>query len=125
MIIISKFLFKLTDFCVIICFLTKLLNYFSQFLSVLFFDYMFFILFNLAVFFLTIHFKHFDFIEWFDLSSNSRNLFKRSSINIFLVDFSVYFLVDSIMCIHMCMSIYAIWCLRISSNKHNSMTLYH
>ena len=32
------------------------------------FDCVFFILCNLAVFFLTIYFKHFDFIEWFNFS---------------------------------------------------------
>ena len=37
--------------------------------------------------FLTIHFKHFDFIEWFNLNSNLKSLFERSSINDFLVDF--------------------------------------
>ena len=34
--------------------------------------------------FLTIHFKHFDFIEWFDLNSNPKGLFKRLSISDFL-----------------------------------------
>ena len=37
--------------------------------------------------FLTFHFKHFDFIEWFDLNFGSSNLFQRSSISDFLVDF--------------------------------------
>ena len=37
--------------------------------------------------FLKTHFRHFDFIEWFDLNSNSSNLFERSSISDFLVDF--------------------------------------
>ena len=37
--------------------------------------------------FLTIHFKHFDFIESFDLNSNPKNLFVRSSINDFIVVF--------------------------------------
>ena len=42
--------------------------------------------------FLTIHFKRFDFIEWFDLNSNSSNLFERSSISDFLVDnFGLFF----------------------------------
>ena len=36
--------------------------------------------------FLTIHFKHFDFIEWFDLNSNPKSLFERLSISDFLVD---------------------------------------
>ena len=35
---------------------------------------------------LTIHFKHFDFTEWFDLNSNPKGLFKRLSIIDFLVD---------------------------------------
>ena len=37
--------------------------------------------------FLTIHFKQLDFIEWFDLNSDSKSLFERSSINDFLADF--------------------------------------
>ena len=36
---------------------------------------------------LTIDFKHFVFIEWFDLNSTSSNLFERTSISNFLVDF--------------------------------------
>ena len=32
--------------------------------------------------FLTSHFKHFDFIEWSDLNSNTKNIFERSSINL-------------------------------------------
>ena len=44
--------------------------------------------------FLTIHFKHFDFIEWFDLNFNSNKRFERSSINDLLVDSSVCFLID-------------------------------
>ena len=43
---------------------------------------------------LTIYFKHFDFMELFDLNSNLNNLFEISSIKAFLVDFSVNFLVD-------------------------------
>ena len=39
--------------------------------------------------FLTIHFKPFDLIEWFDLYFNSSNLFEIPSINDFLVDFSM------------------------------------
>ena len=54
----------------------------------------------MAVFFLTIHFKHFDFIESFDLNSNSSNFFERSSISNFLVDSSVCFLVHSLMCMY-------------------------
>ena len=45
-----------------------------------------------VVFFLTIHFKHFDFIEWFDLNFNCSNFFERSSTSDFLVDF--------LMCLH-------------------------
>ena len=37
--------------------------------------------------FLTIRFKHFDFIERFDLNSISSNRFERSSISKFLADF--------------------------------------
>ena len=36
--------------------------------------------------FLTIHFKHFGFIEWFDLNSNHKSFFERLSISDFLVD---------------------------------------
>ena len=39
---------------------------------------------------LTIYFKHFVFIELFDLNSNPNSLFERSSIKGFLVDFLVY-----------------------------------
>ena len=35
---------------------------------------------------LTINFKHFDFIEWFDLSSSSHSLFETLSINGLLFD---------------------------------------
>ena len=37
------------------------------------------------------HFKHFDFNEWFDLNSNSNNLFDRSVNSDFLDDFWMYF----------------------------------
>ena len=43
------------------------------------------------------HFKHFDFIGWFDLNPNSNNIFERSLISDFLVGFSVCFLIDSAM----------------------------
>ena len=33
--------------------------------------------------FIILHFKHFDFIGWFDLNSSSSNLFERSSISDF------------------------------------------
>ena len=45
---------------------------------------------------LTILYKHFDFIDWFDLNSNSNSLFEIMSINDFLVDSSVNFLFDSL-----------------------------
>ena len=38
-----------------------------------------------------IHFKPFDFIEWFDLNFNPKSLFERSSMN----DFLVFILNDS------------------------------
>ena len=44
--------------------------------------------------FLTTVFKLFDFIEWFDLNSNSNNLFERSPVSDFLVDL--------IMCVYIC-----------------------
>ena len=47
--------------------------------------------------FLTIYLEHFHFIEWFDLNSDSSNLFERSSISDFLIDFLVCFLIDSVM----------------------------
>ena len=31
-------------------------------------------------------------IQWFDLNSSSKNLFERSSIKVFFIDFSVHFL---------------------------------
>ena len=36
--------------------------------------------------FLTIHFKHIHFIEWFDLNSNPKSLFEKLSVSRFLVD---------------------------------------
>ena len=36
----------------------------------------------IGITFLTSHFKHFDFIEWSDLNSNTKNIFERSSINL-------------------------------------------
>ena len=49
-------------------------------------------------YFLTTHFKHFDFIEWFDLNSNFSNLFETSSIKDFLLNFlmSLYILFISL-----------------------------
>ena len=46
---------------------------------------------------LTTYFKHFVFIELFDLNSNLNNLFESSSIKHFLVDTSVNVLVDLVM----------------------------
>ena len=51
------------------------------------FDCLFFMAYIMGRIFLRIHFKHFDFIEWFDLNSNSSNLFQTSSASDFLVDF--------------------------------------
>ena len=50
---------------------------------------------NLGSIFLTAYFKHFVFMELFDLNSNLNNLFEISSIKIFLVDSSVSFLFAS------------------------------
>ena len=47
------------------------------------FECVFFMPYVVGSIFLTIYFKHFDFIEWFDLNSNSRNLFERSSVSDF------------------------------------------
>ena len=46
--------------------------------------------------FFTIHFKHSDFIEKFDLNSNPSSLFERSSIGHFLVSSLVYFLISNV-----------------------------
>ena len=43
------------------------------------------------------NFKHFDFIEWFDLNFNANSLLEILSINDFLVDYSVNVLFDSLM----------------------------
>ena len=43
---------------------------------------------------MTTYFKHFVFMELFDLNYKINNLFESSSIKDFLVDFSVVFLVD-------------------------------
>ena len=37
--------------------------------------------------FLTIYYKPFDFIEWFDLSTNPKILFERSSVSNILADY--------------------------------------
>ena len=37
--------------------------------------------------YLTTHFKHFETIEWFELNSNPKSLFERTSISDFLVCF--------------------------------------
>ena len=57
-------------------------------------------LYIIGITFLTSHFKHFNFIEWSDLNSNPKNIFERSSINEFVVDFSRCFLVHLIMCMY-------------------------
>ena len=43
---------------------------------------------------LTTYFKHFVFMELFDLNSSLNNLFESPCIKDYLVDFSVNFLVD-------------------------------
>ena len=71
-------------------------------------------------FFLTIHFKYFDFIEWFDLNSNSSNLFERSSISNISVDFSVFFFnwLSNVSTFSTKLSIIIkTWFIRINSNK--------
>ena len=50
-------------------------------------NYVFFMSYIVGSIFLTIHFKHFVFIEWFDLNSDSSSLFERPSIRDFLFDF--------------------------------------
>ena len=45
----------------------------------------------MGITFLTSDFKHFNFIEWSDLNSNPKNIFERSSVNEFVVDFSQCF----------------------------------
>ena len=62
----------------------------------------------------TIYFKHFVFIELFDLNSNLDRLFERSSIKDFLVDSSVNFLVDLL--IGLCISFIALKLLKIFSS---------
>ena len=49
-----------------------------------------------AVFFPTIHFKHFDFIELCFSNFNSNNLLERSSASNFLVDSSINVLYDAL-----------------------------
>ena len=62
-------------------------------------------------YFLTTHFKHFDFIEWFDLNSNFRILFERSSISDF---FSWLF--DVLLYPTKFFIFIKIWFIRINSN---------
>ena len=58
------------------------------------------------------YFKHFVFMELFDLNFNLNNLFESSSIKDFLVDCSVNFLVDFLMCL--CISLMALKILKSS-----------
>ena len=53
-------------------------------------------------------------MELFDLTSNLNNLFESSSIKDFLVDFSVNFLFDFLMCL--CISFIALKILKFSSS---------
>ena len=78
------------------------------------FDRVFFMSYIVGSIFCTIHFKHFDFIEWFDLNSNPSNLFKRSWISDFLVDFWC-------VCVS-CLFLWKCWIFSIrgNSNKHTS-----
>ena len=62
-------------------------NALFQFLSVLFLIVCVSMSSIVGSIFLTIHFKHFVFIEWFDLNSDSSSLFERPSIRDFLFDF--------------------------------------
>ena len=78
--------------------------FFTYFLSL--------ISYNAGSIFLTIHFKHFDFIEWFDLNSNPKSLFERSPISDFLVDSSV----DLITCMY-------IWFIRLLMLKSGASGL--
>ena len=59
---------------------------------------------------LTTYFKHFVFMELFDLNSNLNNLFESSSIK----DFSANFLVDFLMCL--CISFILLKILKSSSS---------
>ena len=69
---------------------------------------------RLGSIFLTIYFKHFVFMELFGLNSNLNNLFESSSIKDYLLDFSVNFLVDILMCL--CISFIALKILKSSSS---------
>ena len=55
--------------------------------SRLFYFWLLFMFYNVGSIFLTTHFKHFDFIEWFDLNSSSNSLFEILPIKDFLDDF--------------------------------------
>ena len=51
------------------------------------FIFFFTILYIVGNIFLTINFKHFDFIKWFDLNSNSKSLCETLSVKDFLANF--------------------------------------
>ena len=61
------------------------------------FDFKKYFYYKLGSICLTTYFKHFVFMELFDLNSNLNNLFESSSVKDFLVDSSVNFLVDLVM----------------------------
>ena len=98
---------KFTLFLIVLELMSLLPIYFLQLTQQVCFIFCFgeiviFLIFWLVIFimwqyFLTIHFKHFVFIEWFDLNSNLKSLFQRSSINEILSNVLVKFLVDSLM----------------------------
>ena len=69
---------------------------------------------NVGNIFLTTYFKHFLFMGLFDLNSNPNNLFESTSIKDSLVDSSVNFLVDLVMCL--CISFIALKILKFSSS---------
>ena len=59
------------------------------------------VLYNLGNIFLTTYFKHcFYGVMLFFLDPNLHNLFESLSLKYFLVDFSVDFLIDSLMCLN-------------------------
>ena len=77
----------------LLVFTTQTIRY-STFLPVFIssnFDCVFFMSYIIGSIFSTTHFKHFDFIEWFNLNSNPKSLFEISLINDFSVDFLVCF----------------------------------
>ena len=97
-------------------FVTVIVTCFEQTLYVSFLQFkqyvcMFYIVGNI---FLMTDFKHFDFVEWFSSSSNS--LLERLSINnCLLVNSSVNFLFDFLMCL--CISFMAFVSLKFSSSE--------